>query len=45
MHAWQQITLCKRFMEMHGGHIGADSAAGKGSTFWVEFPVAGPAAG
>ncbi|HEY2805107.1 MAG TPA: GAF domain-containing sensor histidine kinase, partial [Gemmatimonadales bacterium] len=36
------LALCKRFMEMHGGRIGVESVAGRGSTFWVEFPVGGP---
>jgi signal transduction histidine kinase len=36
------LALCKRFMDLHGGRIGVESAAGHGSTFWVEFPVEGP---
>ncbi len=36
------LALCKRFMDLHGGRIGVESAAGHGSTFWVEFPVDGP---
>ncbi len=39
------LALCKRFMELHGGRIGVESAKGHGSTFWVEFPVEGPAEG
>ena len=36
------LSLCRKLMDLHGGRIGAESAAGKGSTFWVEFPVEGP---
>jgi signal transduction histidine kinase len=36
------LSLCRRFMDMHGGRIGVESTLGKGSTFWVEFPVEGP---
>ena len=36
------LALCKRFMDLHGGRIGVESTKGRGSTFWVEFPVEGP---
>ena len=36
------LALCKSFVEMHGGTIGADSIFGKGSTFWFILPVEGP---
>jgi len=38
------LALCKRFMDLHGGRIGVESAKNRGSTFWVEFPVDGPRA-
>jgi signal transduction histidine kinase len=38
------LALCKRLMDLHGGRIGVDSAPGRGSRFWVEFPVGGPPA-
>jgi signal transduction histidine kinase len=36
------LALCRRFVDMHGGVIGVDSTRGRGSTFWVELPLAGP---
>ena len=36
------LALCRRFVEMHGGLIGVESAPGRGSTFWVDLPLAGP---
>lgn len=36
------LALCKRFVELHGGTIGADSVYGLGSTFWFILPVDGP---
>lgn len=41
------LSLCRGIIEDHGGTIVLDSAAGRGATFVVEFPVAekaGPAA-
>jgi signal transduction histidine kinase len=34
------LALCKRLMEGMGGKIGVSSCPGKGSTFWLELPVA-----
>jgi signal transduction histidine kinase/ligand-binding sensor domain-containing protein/CheY-like chemotaxis protein len=35
------LAICKRLVELMGGALGADSAPGKGSTFWftVNLPV------
>ena len=38
------LHLVKRITELHGGHVGVNSAPGAGSTFWVRLPVATPAA-
>ena len=36
------LALCKKFVEMHGGTIGADSVYGKGAAFWFLLPTDGP---
>jgi signal transduction histidine kinase len=36
------LALCKKFVEMHGGTIGADSIYGKGAAFWFLLPTEGP---
>ncbi len=33
------LHLVKRISELHGGHVGVNSAPGEGSTFWVRLPV------
>lgn len=33
------LHLVKRISELHGGHVGVDSRAGQGSTFWVRLPI------
>jgi signal transduction histidine kinase len=38
------LALCKRFVELHGGTIGALSEVGKGSTFSFALPVTQPVA-
>jgi signal transduction histidine kinase len=36
------LALCKKFVDMHGGTIGADSIFGKGAAFWFILPAEGP---
>jgi two-component system, sensor histidine kinase and response regulator len=33
------LTFCKLAVEAHGGRIGLESEAGKGSTFWFVLPA------
>ncbi len=32
------LSSCKKIVEMHGGHIGVNSVAGKGGTFYFTIP-------
>jgi signal transduction histidine kinase len=36
------LALCKKFVELHGGTIGADSIYGRGAAFWFILPAEGP---
>ncbi|MEO5820978.1 MAG: response regulator, partial [Vicinamibacteraceae bacterium] len=38
------LAICRRLVEAMGGRIGVDGVDGAGSRFWVELPLAGPAA-
>lgn len=33
------LILCREFVERHGGKIGVESTEGKGSHFWVRWPI------
>ena len=36
------LALCRKFVELHGGTIGAESVPGRGATFWFILPRNGP---
>ncbi len=36
------LTICRRLIELHGGHIEVESAIGQGSIFRFNLPIASP---
>jgi signal transduction histidine kinase len=36
------LAIARRMVDVMGGELGADSAEGEGSTFWVRLPIAQP---
>ncbi|MGH7702199.1 MAG: ATP-binding protein [Gemmatimonadales bacterium] len=36
------LALCQKFVELHGGTIGAESIYGRGTTVWFILPTEGP---
>ena len=38
------LTICRRLIELHGGHIEVDSTVGQGSTFRFWLPITSPTA-
>jgi PAS domain S-box-containing protein len=37
------LHICKTIIELHGGHVGVESAVGQGATFWFKLPLAAEA--
>jgi signal transduction histidine kinase len=37
------LSTCRKIVEAHGGRIGVESQAGRGTTFWITLPMKPPA--
>jgi two-component system phosphate regulon sensor histidine kinase PhoR len=37
------LSIVKHAVQLHGGTVGVESEVNRGSTFWLELPVSGPA--